>query len=98
MHRLLFFLFLPLLLIAEDRWIEFDSGPFQVLTNAGDKTGRDTLNYLEQLRHTLGATLGKQDLQSVWPIRVVVLKSGKQYPSLKMGRDSYIASFSSIQP
>lgn len=98
MHRLLFSLLLPLLLCAEDRWIEFDSGPYQVLTNAGDKTGRETLNYLEQLRHTLGAVLGKQDLQSVWPIRLIVLKSGKQFPAVKMGRDSYIASFTSIPP
>ena len=98
MHRLLFSLLLPLLLCAEDRWIEFDSGPYQVLTNAGDKAGRETLNYLEQLRHTLGATLGKQDLQSAWPIRLIVLKSGKPFPAVKMGRDSYVASFTSIQP
>ncbi|MEO8128379.1 MAG: hypothetical protein ABI822_14865, partial [Bryobacteraceae bacterium] len=98
MHRLLLFLLLPLLLPAEDRWIEFNSGPFQVLTDAGDKSGRETLNYLEQLRHTLGATLGKQDLQSNWPIRILVLKSGRQFPSVKMGRDAYMASITSIQP
>ena len=98
MHRLLFSLLLPILLCAEERWIEFDSGPYQVLTNAGDKPGRETLNYLEQLRHTLGAVLGKQDLHSVWPIRILVLKSGKQFPAVKMGRDSYVASFTSIQP
>ncbi len=102
MNRFFLLLFLPLLLSAEDRWIEFDSGPFQVLTNAGDKTGRETLNYLEQLRHTLGATLGKQDLHSIWPIRLIVLKSGKQsqasFAGVKMGRDSYIASITAINP
>ena len=46
MHRLLFSLLLPLLLCAEDRWIEFDSGPYQVLTNAGDKAGH-TLSVLK---------------------------------------------------
>jgi hypothetical protein len=101
MHRLLLALLLPLFLSAEDRWIEFDSGPFQVFTNAGDKAGREALNYFEQLRHTLGTTLGKPDLQSQWPIRLIVLKPGKQvnqFPSVKMGRDSYVASFTSITP
>ena len=99
MRRLLFsLLFLPVVVCAEDRWIEFDSGPYQVLTNAGDKAGRDALNYLEQLRYTLGTMLGKPDLHSIWPIRVIVLKSGKQFPNVKMGRDSYMASFLSIQP
>src|SRR3954449_11624934 len=101
MLRLLFALLLPLSLLAEDRWIEFDSGPFQVLTNAGEKPGREALNYLEQLRHSLGAMLGKPDLQSAWAIRLVVLKPGKAvttYPSVKMGRDAYTASFTSIPP
>src|SRR3978361_711915 len=99
MHRLLFALVLPLSLLAEDRWIGFDSGPFVVLTNAGEKPGREALNHVEQLRHTLGELLGKKDLQSVWPIRLIVLKPGKSattYPSVKMGRDAYTASFTSI--
>ncbi len=102
MYRLLFALLIPAVLSAEERWLQFNSGPFQVLTNAGEKTGRDTLNHFEQLRHTLGATLGKQDLVSVWPIRALVPKPGKgsttDFPALKLARDAYVASFTSITP
>jgi len=34
---------------AAERWVEFRSGPFQVFTNAGERSGRETLAQLEQL-------------------------------------------------
>jgi hypothetical protein len=92
---------LPLLSAADDKWLEFDSGPFQIVTNAGEKPGREVLNKLEQLRYTLGAMLGKQDLKTLWPIRILVLKPGKQavpYPAVKLARDSYAASLTAVTP
>ncbi len=59
---------------AEDRWIGLKSGPFEVLSNAGDKPARETLMYLEQLRETLRIITGKQELRTVWPIRVLIFK------------------------
>lgn len=67
------------MLRAEEKWTEFRNGPFRVLTNAGDKTGRERLMYLEQFRYTLGMLTGKQDLKSFWPIRVLVFKNAKEY-------------------
>lgn len=74
-------------------WVRFKAGPFEVLSNAGEREGRDTLNFLEQLRHTLGAQLGTSDLQPVWPVRVLVLENRAQVNATpRLGRDAYMMS------
>jgi hypothetical protein len=93
--------FLPFLLpaLAFAGWTQFQSGPFEVISEAGDKEARITLNYLEQLRNAIGLAVGQQEMQSVWPIRVVVLKSKRQtYPELKFARDSWICGIEQITP
>lgn len=93
-------LFFAFALQAAD-WIEFRSGPFVVMTNDGEKQGRETLNYLEQLRYALGTQLGQPDLPSVWPIRVVMLKDAKSGELLKktaFGRDSWMCSTTELGP
>jgi tetratricopeptide (TPR) repeat protein len=88
MLKLLALLLLPLAAFADDRWLDIRSGPFQVLTNAGDRPGREALNQLEQVRDTVGTALGKPDLTTLWPIRILVLKSGQPAP-LTLARDTY---------
>ena len=93
--------FLPLLLpaLALAGWTQFKSGPFEVVTEAGDKEARITLNYLEQLRNALGQAIGQQEMQSVWPIRVVVLKPKRQvFPELKFAREGWTCSLEQITP
>jgi hypothetical protein len=87
-------------MLAFGGWSEVRTGPFEVVTDAGDKEARLTLNYLEQLRHALGTAVGQPDLPSVWPIRVVVLKNKKAAttPELKFGRDAWLASIHAINP
>lgn len=91
MLKLLVLLLIPLIAGAQDRWIQIHSGPFEVLSNAGDRPARDALNQLEQARHILGTVLGKPDLTSTWPIRVLVLRSGQPAPPV-LSRDSYISA------
>ena len=93
MRRLFFLILIPLLCAAEERWIEIRSGPFQVVSNAGDKPAREVLNQLEQVRYVVGAALGKEDLKSTWPFRVLVLKA-PQTASVtpRLTRDTYTAS------
>jgi hypothetical protein len=82
-------------------WVEFRSGPFQVLSSAGDDIGRETLNDLEQLRNAIGITLGKQDLEPVWPIRIIVRKPERNVafsPSLALSRDAWIAAIPKLGP
>lgn len=78
---------LALLAGAEDRWTGLKSGPFEVLTTGGDRPVREKLMYLEQFRETIRIITGKQEMRSVWPIRVVLLKSGAATPPA-LGRDA----------
>src|SRR5260370_23080354 len=80
---------MPLLLLADDRWIGLKSGPFEVLSNAGDKTAREKLMYLEQFRETLRVITGKQEMRMVWPVRVLVLKNAPAVSApFGVGRDA----------
>ncbi|HEX8983878.1 MAG TPA: hypothetical protein VF767_00545 [Bryobacteraceae bacterium] len=81
---------------AEERWTEARSGPFQVLSNAGERPARDTLNLLEQVRYEMGVALGKEDLKAIWPIRVVIGKMAAVPPALM--RDSYMGALTAGGP
>ncbi|HEY6342354.1 MAG TPA: hypothetical protein VIY49_12745 [Bryobacteraceae bacterium] len=60
-------------------WTEYRSGPFHVISDAGDRVARERLTEMEQLRHALGAMLGKNDLQTVWPIQLVLFANQRDY-------------------
>ena len=92
-------LLIPAVLWA-GKWTEFRSGPFEVLTEDSEKEARETLNDLEQLRHTIATILGVQEIQSVWPVRIVVVKGQRAqvYPTLRLSRDAWLASITSMNP
>ena len=60
-------------------WTEYRSGPFRVVSNAGDRVARERLNEMEQLRWVLGGLLGKQDLDTVWPVELVLFPNPREY-------------------
>ena len=68
-------------------WVEYRSGPFHVLSDAGDKRAREALTQLEQLRFVLGATLGgasqatlgTSELTTIWPVDLVLFAHQKDY-------------------
>ena len=92
-------LFLCATLLPAAEWVQFKAGPFEVLSNAGEQEGRETLNFLEQLRHTLGMQLGTPDLQPVWPVRVLVLKNrAATNPTPRLGRDAFMMSVNKVTP
>lgn len=80
-------------------WTEYRSGPFNVMTDAGAREGRDVLAHFEQLRHVFGKLTGKEDAKSLWPIRIVAFRNPKDaaayagIPPLALARDEYVASF-----
>ncbi len=49
---------------------------------------------LEQLRQAVGVVLGKQELQLVWPIRIVLEKRNSAPTGFSLGRDAYMAALS----
>jgi hypothetical protein len=96
--RLFLALSLPLLVAGEDHWTGLKSGPFEVLSNAGDRPARDKLMYLEQFRETLRVITGKQEMRLVWPVRVLVFKNAREIPTgaasggFQLGRDARMAA------
>ena len=60
-------------------WTEYSAGPFRVVSDAGGRPPKLRLAELDQLRHTLGAYLGKDDLDLVWPIELVLFANQREY-------------------
>ena len=49
------------------------------ISNAGDRAARERLTQMEQTRHVLAGMLGKTDLETVWPIVLVLFPNQKEY-------------------
>jgi hypothetical protein len=101
MRRLLFICAVPLLLPAADNWIKFTSGPYEILTDATPRAGRETMVRVEEFRHALGQIVGENDLTTAMPIRILIFKSSKGWTSpapLTEGRDRYAIVLEDKQP
>lgn len=66
-------------ILSAASWTEYRSGPFRVVSNAGDRAARERLNDMEQLRFALGNLLGKPDPDSVWPIHLILFPNAREY-------------------
>jgi hypothetical protein len=60
-------------------WVEYRAGPFHVFSDAGDRAARERLTQLEQLRFVLATLLGKSDLNTLWPLDLVLFSNQKEY-------------------
>ena len=74
---------LPLpLQAAEPKWQEFRSAHFTVITDAGDKKGREMTLRFEQMRAVFGQLLLRKKLNMPVPLTIVAINDEQQY--LKM--------------
>jgi tetratricopeptide (TPR) repeat protein len=92
MLRFLFLLALPCLLAAENRWIKFTSGPFQVFTDAGTHAGRETMVRLEEFRHAVGEVVGAEDVETPQPVRILLFRDAHGWTTpepIAGGRDCH---------
>ncbi|MCU1233438.1 MAG: hypothetical protein JWP63_1405 [Candidatus Solibacter sp.] len=92
MRRLLWLSMLPCLLAADDHWVKFTRGPYEVMTDAGARSGRETMVRFEQFRAALGQILGEPELATPLPVRIMIFKnpSGWSSPApFAEGRDRY---------
>lgn len=83
--------------LEAQRWSVARAGPFEVYTAAGAKAGRQVLADLEQFRHALGQVIGKPEITSVWPVRVLLFESARDTRayatrSFKLRRDGWITA------
>ncbi|MBZ5595638.1 MAG: hypothetical protein LAP39_25645 [Acidobacteriia bacterium] len=101
MRRLFLLSLLPLILSAQSHWTELRSGPFEIYLEGGSKHARETLGWFDQFRYVLGYMLGKQDLETARPIRILYFKNAQErdtYPSIPAvidGRDRWYVLLSS---
>src|SRR5436305_7773112 len=61
------------------KWDEVHSAHFDVLTDAGEKRGREVALRLEEMRTFFGQLIMKDKLKMSVPVTVIALKSDKQY-------------------
>jgi hypothetical protein len=92
MRRVLLLAVLPALLCAADHWVKFTSGPFEILTDAGPRAGRETLVRFLEFRHAIGQIVGEPELQTPLPVRILLFKNAKGWTTptpLSEGRATY---------
>jgi hypothetical protein len=92
MRGLLLLCIVPALLAGEDHWVRFTSGPFEVLTDAGGRAGRETMVRFLEFRHAVGQILGAPELETPLPVRILVFKNARGWTlpdPISLGRDRY---------
>jgi tetratricopeptide (TPR) repeat protein len=77
----------------EPKWLEVHSAHFSIVTDAGDKRGREVALRMEQMRAVFGQILLKDKLKMSVPVTVVALKNDKQYAAVAPGKQSTAAGF-----
>lgn len=64
---------------AEPPWLEIHSVHFTVVTDAGDKRGREVALRFEQMRNVFATLIGKDRLNQPLPLTILALKNDKTY-------------------
>lgn len=67
---------------AEPAWLEIHSTHFTVITDAGEKRGREVALRFEQMRAVFGSLLGKDRLNLSAPLTILAFKNDKSYYQL----------------
>ncbi|MGH9511270.1 MAG: tetratricopeptide repeat protein [Terriglobales bacterium] len=63
---------------AEAQWIEIRSPHFSVVTDAGDKRGRDAAARFEQMRDVFASLLNQAKVNTPIPLQIVAFRSNKE--------------------
>src|SRR5271157_768684 len=63
----------------EPKWIEVHTAHFSVITDGGEKRGREVALRMEQMRAVFGELLHKDKLHMSIPVTVIALKSDKRF-------------------
>jgi len=64
---------------AEPQWIRVNSSHFSVLTDTGEKKGREVILRFEQMRAVFAQLLMKTRLHMPVPLEIIALKTDKEY-------------------
>lgn len=68
----------PLTFAGDATWIEITSPHFSVVTDAGEKRGRETAMRFEQMRAVFGTLLTKANVNIPVPLQIVAFRNSKE--------------------
>jgi hypothetical protein len=77
----------------EPKWLEVHTAHYSVITDAGEKRGREIALRMEQMRAVFGQLLLKDKLKMPVPIAVIALKSDKQYGLVAPAKQNFASGF-----
>src|SRR6202140_5730892 len=77
----------------EPEWLEVHTAHYSVVTDAGEKRGREIALRMEQMRAIFGQLLLKNKLKTPVPVTVIALKSDKQYGLVAPAKQSMAGGF-----
>ncbi len=63
---------------GDPQWVEVRSPNFSVITDAGDKRGRDVALHFEQMRSVFGTLMTKANVNLSVPLQIVAFRSSKE--------------------
>ena len=63
---------------GEQQWVEIHSPHFSVVTDAGDKRGRDVAVRFEQMRAVFGALMVKAKVNTPIPLQIIAFRNSKE--------------------
>jgi tetratricopeptide (TPR) repeat protein len=69
----------PLASASDAQWIEIQSPHFSVVTDAGEKRGRETAMRFEQMRSVFGTLLTKVNVNLPIPLQIVAFRNSKEF-------------------
>jgi tetratricopeptide (TPR) repeat protein len=71
--------FFPIICLAgEPQWVEVRSPNFSVITDAGEKKGRDAALHFEQMRSVFGTLMTKANVNLPVPLQIVAFRNTKE--------------------
>ncbi|MCU1296797.1 MAG: hypothetical protein JWO91_1075 [Acidobacteriaceae bacterium] len=79
---------------GEPQWVEIQSPHFSVITDAGDKRGREVAMRFEQMRTVFSTLLPKANVNTPIPLQIVAFRNTKeirQYAPLWKGKPTEVA-------
>jgi tetratricopeptide (TPR) repeat protein len=68
----------PVAFASDTQWIEVRSPHFSVVTDAGERRGRETAMRFEQMRAVFGALLTKANVNIPVPLQIVAFRNSKE--------------------
>ena len=68
----------PIASASDPQWIEIQSPHFSVVTDAGEKRGRETAMRFEQMRTVFGALMTKANVNLPIPLQIVAFRNTKE--------------------